>query len=192
MQRSVTFRKAVLNLVRTARTRSVNFTSRENVPRECVIRDPRFGINIWSSIPPLASRIPASRIPHPVFHLAVARNADRLFSPMKRTPEQVANAIEGFVNGTGNQWDWDGFTSIRIDDPELGESPATLHRHPGRISAREGDRLLQPRWHGRNAQAGRKACGRTPDVPENHLLEPLPRLSERLEGGGDRSRPMPI
>jgi hypothetical protein len=38
---------------------------------------------------------------------------------MKRTPEQVANAIEGFVNGTGNQWDWDGFTSIRIDDPEL-------------------------------------------------------------------------
>ena len=38
---------------------------------------------------------------------------------MKRTPEQVANAIDGFVNGSGNQWDWDGFTSIRIDDPEL-------------------------------------------------------------------------
>ena len=38
---------------------------------------------------------------------------------MKRTREQVANTIEGFVNGTGNQWDWDGFTSIRIDDPEL-------------------------------------------------------------------------
>ena len=38
---------------------------------------------------------------------------------MKRTPEQVATTIEGFVNGTGNQWDWDGFTSIRIDDPEL-------------------------------------------------------------------------
>ena len=38
---------------------------------------------------------------------------------MKRTREQVASAIEGFANGTGNQWDWDGFTSIRIDDPEL-------------------------------------------------------------------------
>jgi hypothetical protein len=38
---------------------------------------------------------------------------------MKRTREQVAETIEGFVNGTGNQWDWDGFTSIRIDDPEL-------------------------------------------------------------------------
>jgi len=38
---------------------------------------------------------------------------------MKRTHEEVANAIDGFVNGTGRQWDWDGFTSIRIDNPEL-------------------------------------------------------------------------
>jgi hypothetical protein len=38
---------------------------------------------------------------------------------MKRTPEEVANTIEGFVNGTGKQWDWDGFTSIRLDDPAL-------------------------------------------------------------------------
>jgi hypothetical protein len=38
---------------------------------------------------------------------------------MKRTPEEVANTIEGFVNGTGKQWDWDGFTSIRLSDPEL-------------------------------------------------------------------------
>jgi len=38
---------------------------------------------------------------------------------MKRTREQVANTLEGFVTGAGNQWDWDGFTSIRIDDPEL-------------------------------------------------------------------------
>ena len=38
---------------------------------------------------------------------------------MKRTPEEVANTIDGFVNGTGNQWAWDGFTSIRLDDPEL-------------------------------------------------------------------------
>lgn len=38
---------------------------------------------------------------------------------MKRTPEEVASTIEAFVNGTGNQWAWDGFTSIRLDDPEL-------------------------------------------------------------------------
>ena len=38
---------------------------------------------------------------------------------MKRTREEVANTIEGFANGTGRQWDWDGFTSIRIDDPDL-------------------------------------------------------------------------
>lgn len=38
---------------------------------------------------------------------------------MKRTPEEVADTIEGFVNGTGRQWDWDGFTSIRIEDPDL-------------------------------------------------------------------------
>jgi len=38
---------------------------------------------------------------------------------MKRTPEEVADTIEGFVNGTGDQWAWDGFISIRLDDPEL-------------------------------------------------------------------------
>ena len=38
---------------------------------------------------------------------------------MKRSAEEVASTIEGFVNGTGNQWAWDGFTSIRLDDPEL-------------------------------------------------------------------------
>jgi hypothetical protein len=40
---------------------------------------------------------------------------------MKRTREEVASTIDGFINGTGRQWDWDGFTSIRIDDPELEE-----------------------------------------------------------------------
>jgi hypothetical protein len=38
---------------------------------------------------------------------------------MKRTREEVANTIEGFISGTGRQWDWDGFVSIRLDDPEL-------------------------------------------------------------------------
>ena len=38
---------------------------------------------------------------------------------MKRAPGEVANTIEGFVNGTGDQWAWDGFISIRLGDPEL-------------------------------------------------------------------------
>ena len=38
---------------------------------------------------------------------------------MKRTREEVAQTIEAFVDGTGRQWDWDGFISIRLDDPEL-------------------------------------------------------------------------
>ena len=38
---------------------------------------------------------------------------------MNRTPEEVANTIEGFVNGTGDQWAWDDFISIRLSDPEM-------------------------------------------------------------------------
>jgi len=38
---------------------------------------------------------------------------------MKRTPEEVANTIESFVSGGSDQWAWDGFISIRIDDPGL-------------------------------------------------------------------------
>jgi hypothetical protein len=38
---------------------------------------------------------------------------------MKRTREEVAKTIDGFISGTGRQWDWDGFVSIRLDDPEL-------------------------------------------------------------------------
>ena len=35
------------------------------------------------------------------------------------TRAEVAIIIEQFLNGTGGPWDWDDFTSIRIDDPEL-------------------------------------------------------------------------
>lgn len=38
---------------------------------------------------------------------------------MKRTREEVANTIEAFTQGNGDQWAWDGFISIRLDDPEL-------------------------------------------------------------------------
>jgi hypothetical protein len=48
-----------------------------------------------------------------------AEQNESLLFGMKRTAEEVASTIEGLVNGTGNQWAWDGFTSIRLDDPEL-------------------------------------------------------------------------
>lgn len=43
--------------------------------------------------------------------------------PIKRkaTREDVAKAIEDFVNGAGGPWDWDDFISCRIADEELEE-----------------------------------------------------------------------
>jgi hypothetical protein len=38
---------------------------------------------------------------------------------MKRASEEIANTIEGFVSGKGDQWAWDDFISIRLSDPEL-------------------------------------------------------------------------
>jgi hypothetical protein len=38
---------------------------------------------------------------------------------MKRAPKEIADTIEGFVNGTGDQWAWDDFISLRLDNPEL-------------------------------------------------------------------------
>ena len=52
------------------------------------------------------------------FDLELRANSASNFD-MKRTAEEVADTIDGFVNGTGNQWAWDGFTSIRLDDPDL-------------------------------------------------------------------------
>jgi hypothetical protein len=37
----------------------------------------------------------------------------------KATKDEVAKAIEDFVNGTGGRWDWDDFISVRIADEEL-------------------------------------------------------------------------
>jgi hypothetical protein len=39
--------------------------------------------------------------------------------PVHRTPHEVADIIEKFLDGTGGRWDWDNFISVRIDDPEL-------------------------------------------------------------------------
>src|SRR3954469_14366498 len=62
------------------------------------------------------SPFPPSRTRFTLPHRELRRT---LPGPMKRTPEQVAKAIDDFVSGGQNQWEWDGFISIRIDDPEL-------------------------------------------------------------------------
>ena len=38
---------------------------------------------------------------------------------MRMTKEQVLREIEKFLSDTGGAHDWDDFTSILIDDPEL-------------------------------------------------------------------------
>jgi hypothetical protein len=35
------------------------------------------------------------------------------------TRAAVADVIEQFLDGTGGEWDWDDFCSVRIADPEL-------------------------------------------------------------------------
>ena len=43
-----------------------------------------------------------------------------LFSrPLERTPDEVARYLRDFIDGTGDEWDWDDFTSISIADPRL-------------------------------------------------------------------------
>lgn len=36
-----------------------------------------------------------------------------------RTPEEVASFLRNFLEGTGCDWDWDGFESVPITDPKL-------------------------------------------------------------------------
>jgi hypothetical protein len=39
----------------------------------------------------------------------------------RRTPEEVARYLRGFVEGTGGEWDWDDFESTPISNPALEE-----------------------------------------------------------------------
>ena len=44
------------------------------------------------------------------------RSVDRAPDP---TPNEIANTIEDFLNGTGGMWDWDDFISVPLKDPKL-------------------------------------------------------------------------
>lgn len=37
------------------------------------------------------------------------------------TKQEVAELIEGFLNGTCGEWDWDDFISLKHEDPEIEE-----------------------------------------------------------------------
>lgn len=39
--------------------------------------------------------------------------------PHKRTADEVARYLRGFLEDTGGDWDWDDFTSIPLADPGL-------------------------------------------------------------------------
>lgn len=38
---------------------------------------------------------------------------------VRRTNLEVADIIEAFVEGTGRDWDWDDFCSLKIENSEL-------------------------------------------------------------------------
>ncbi|MBX3429516.1 MAG: hypothetical protein KF779_08050 [Hyphomonadaceae bacterium] len=39
--------------------------------------------------------------------------------PAKRTAEEVAQYLRGFLYESGGEWDWDDFTSVPLADPSL-------------------------------------------------------------------------
>jgi hypothetical protein len=46
---------------------------------------------------------------------------DKLGRPIERTPSEVATFLREFIEGTGGEWDWDDFESLRIADHELDQ-----------------------------------------------------------------------
>ncbi|WP_300115475.1 hypothetical protein [Sphingobium sp.] len=41
--------------------------------------------------------------------------------PVSRSPQEVARYLREFLDGTGNEGDWDYFTSTKIADPRLND-----------------------------------------------------------------------
>jgi hypothetical protein len=37
----------------------------------------------------------------------------------RRTPEDVARYLRDFIEGTGDEWDWDDFASVTLEDQAL-------------------------------------------------------------------------
>jgi hypothetical protein len=69
---------------------------------------------------------------------------------LKMTRTELADLLEGFVNGTCGDWEWDNFLSVPHDDPEIEkihdrceqldvEFPPTK---PGQFCNEEGEAIL--------------------------------------------------
>ena len=43
----------------------------------------------------------------------------KLLPRLERTPPEVAQYIDDFINESGDEWDWDDFTTVPIRDPIL-------------------------------------------------------------------------
>ena len=54
-----------------------------------------------------------------VLFLAVILLASRRSKPLGKTPDEVADQIEKFVEGSDGTYDWDDFTSFELADPYL-------------------------------------------------------------------------
>jgi hypothetical protein len=61
---------------------------------------------------------------------------------VRRTNLEVANIIEAFVEGTGRDWDWDDFCSLKIENSEL-DAIRLKHQSLFYTLAPTGVRILQ-------------------------------------------------
>ena len=59
----------------------------------------------------------------PIFlPVALVAGIRETISPSKgqdRTPVQMIGFIQDFIDGTGGDWDWDEFESVKVSDPVL-------------------------------------------------------------------------
>jgi hypothetical protein len=68
---------------------------------------------------------------------------------VRRTPQEVAKLIEGFLDGTIGRWDWDDCCSFRIEDPALDAVRMQCvdlheeHGHPGQYCGPAGIEILR-------------------------------------------------
>lgn len=47
-----------------------------------------------------------------------------------RTPDEVVRYLRDFIEGTGQDWDWDDFVSIQIEDPRLEDIRRRASAYP--------------------------------------------------------------
>jgi hypothetical protein len=73
----------------------------------------RFHISGWPAILLAPLAIPV------ILLIVVAERLFRLKTSADLTARDVEGYLRDFLEGTGGEWDWDDFTSIKITDPAL-------------------------------------------------------------------------